>query len=70
MSPAEYGALALTAKKDARDYRREARMSNPERRKMLLKWAGSRDEDAAFYASRALINEDYQRRHAPKQEAA
>lgn len=57
MSPDEYRALALKAKRDARDYRRDARMSRPERRKMLLKWAEQRDADSAFYASRALIFE-------------
>lgn len=57
MFPAEFHALALTAKQDARDYRREARMSRPERRKLLLKWAEQRDADSAFYASRAIIFE-------------
>lgn len=57
MSPDEFRALALKAKKDARDYRREARMSRPERRKLLLKWAEQRDADSAFYASRAFIFE-------------
>ena len=57
LSAAEFRTLALKAKKDARDYRREARLSRPERRQMLLKWAENRDADSAFYASRALIAE-------------
>jgi hypothetical protein len=70
LSTAEFRAEAKKAFADAKAYRIDARLSKGERRKLLSKWADQRQADAEFYLSRAQINEDFERRHAPKQEAA
>lgn len=69
MSPAEYRAFALKAFEMADEYRLDAKTSNPERAALLLQWADQREEDGWFYLDRAEIHEDFQRRHAPKQES-
>lgn len=55
MSPDEYRALAIKAKRDAEEYRATALTAVEPRRSVLLKWAKSRDEDSAFYLSRIEI---------------
>lgn len=57
---AELRQLEYRARLDAVDYRREAKISRPERRVMLLRWAANRDADAAHYASRARYYETLQ----------
>jgi hypothetical protein len=70
MSPADYRSLAVKAMNDALEYRIEAITANEVRQQTLVKWAAHREADAAFYASRADIHEEYAERHAPQQEKA
>lgn len=58
----EYHALAEKAYADALEYYVEAVTAAGVRKQMLLKWAQQRDEDAAFYESRAEISEDVEAR--------
>ncbi|WP_049732830.1 HNH endonuclease [Rhizobium ecuadorense] len=55
MSPAEFRALALKAKKDAEEYRLTALTAPEPRKTVLLKWAKNREEDSAFYTSRISV---------------
>lgn len=57
---AEFRNHEYRARLDAVEYRREAKISRPERRVMLLTWAANRDADAAFYASQARYYETHQ----------
>lgn len=70
LSPAEYREYASNARKTGLELRVEAVTAIEPRKSLLLKWANEREEHADFYEDRALINEDYERRHAPKQEKA
>jgi hypothetical protein len=70
MSPAEYRDFALKAFEMAEEYRIEAKTSTPARAALLLRWADQRDADAWHYLDRADIDEDFNRRHAPKHERA
>lgn len=57
---AEFRSHEYRARLDAVEYRREAKISRPERCVMLLKWASDRDADSAFYASQARYYETCQ----------
>lgn len=66
----DYRALALKAFEMAEEYRLEAKTSTPARAALLLRWADQRDADGFFYCDRADIDEDFNRRHAPKHDRA
>ncbi|QIG68219.1 hypothetical protein EVB56_028 [Rhizobium phage RHph_Y1_10] len=70
LSPDDYRAYASAARAAAAEYRVEAVTEKEPRKSYLLTQAEQRDEHADFYESRADITEDYQLRHALKQEAA
>lgn len=58
----EYRSLAEKAYADSLEYYVEAVTAAGVRKQMLLKWAEQRDEDAAFYESRAQIADDVEAR--------
>lgn len=66
LSADDYRAYAAVARVMAAEYRVEAVTEKEPRKSMLLKWAVQREEDSAFYESRALIAEDVEARKAQK----
>lgn len=61
---AEYRAFAEKAYADSLEYYVEAVTAAGVRKQMLLKWGQQREEDSAFYESRAQIaEEDEARKH-------
>lgn len=69
LSADDYRAYAAVARVMAAEYRVEAITEKEPRKSMLLKWAVQREEDSAFYESRALIAEDVEARKAQKEAA-
>lgn len=59
---AEYRSLAEKAYADSLEYYVEAVTAEGLRKQMLLKWAEQREEDEAFYESRAQIAEEVEAR--------
>ena len=62
LSASEYRSHAEKAYADSLEYYVEAVTAEGTRKQMLLKWAEQREQDGAFYESRAEIAEDVEAR--------
>lgn len=62
LSVAEYRAYAEKAYADSLEYYVEAVTAEGARKQTLLKWAEQREQDGAFYESRADIAEEIEAR--------